>query len=904
MEKNIYSIMDAFVALRDADDDIVMPTIKQKERVVEGKSFDIRSASEMEDAKDLLNAEEEETDIEVIDVDADTEEHLKTKEEYVGQLLVQCPICKATRFLNPDNVVASEEDPNVVNTDEECPHCGAQDRGFEIIGQVGQVNVEGPVVDNVEKTDEFTFDNSDAEADVEDDSSEEAEEAAPEADQAEEETEEEFKFDEIEEPEYDETSAEDDTVDMEDKTGDVVDQDEVEYDDTEEKPAEEPAEEKQETETEDEEETKKPKKVAKEALEDKEEERKVVLISDFVKDLPDADKVEKVVVRDLSKDAESEDAVLYEGALDEIPHEVLETEMKSFNNGQNGTVDILVSKEETDTPLAKALELIDKFAGVNIDLWDIDESDYAYAGKLDEFENADDYYFIAFETPKFVCFNVGDALEETEPELDAEEKEVLIKDDADDLVNEVFKANNLQPALVEVYGTVENAISETIKNKDEDLDYVFEHYVKGISEDLENKFASVTGYSNRTLEDRKLLSESLTGDEFKKLFDVATKCGYTKLEELDKIVKDNNLDWKDLAAYLEKNCKKDECLKEDLTLADLVSDDEETKDEKQEGDQEEGEGVEVTIEENLNEENFGQKFKDAVGVDEDLEVEDDDLEVEDDDEPEQDSDDKDDEDLDLEDDKVESFKNRAELSAAIKECRNNNIPYTVRKSLKEGYRYDLIKEDIHLDDIDLEDDEFVDAFDVEDQVQGDEDVDAEELAQVKEKLDDIAIRIASAVYNKYNKEIDYKFIAKDILNDMKRVMPDANFSQIMTALSHYTDAEIDRIVNSDSFKAQMAAHEVPGVNYDEEVEEDYSFLDEQFCYFMKDHLDEGFDLELVDFNVNEDKSITLNANLLHEDKKEHIDFTLTPILNENLDCEKAYSVTNSLSEEVFTFKVA
>ena len=41
----------------------------------------------------------------------------------------------------------------------------------------------------------------------------------------------------------------------------------------------------------------------------------------------------------------------------------------------------------------------------------------------------------------------------------------------------------------------------------------------------------------------------------------------------------------------------------------------------------------------------------------------------------------------------QSFKTRRELAAAISECRKNNQSYTIRRSLKEGYRYDLIPND-------------------------------------------------------------------------------------------------------------------------------------------------------------------------------------------------------------------
>ena len=40
----------------------------------------------------------------------------------------------------------------------------------------------------------------------------------------------------------------------------------------------------------------------------------------------------------------------------------------------------------------------------------------------------------------------------------------------------------------------------------------------------------------------------------------------------------------------------------------------------------------------------------------------------------------------------EDFKNRKDLSEAVLKCEKDNIKYTIKKSLKEGYRYTLVKE--------------------------------------------------------------------------------------------------------------------------------------------------------------------------------------------------------------------
>ena len=82
-------------------------------------------AFEIEDAK----APETET---VIDPLAETEKDLE--DSYMGNVILECDICKSKIFKKPEEVVINEED-NIANEDEECPYCFTPG-GFKVIGQV------------------------------------------------------------------------------------------------------------------------------------------------------------------------------------------------------------------------------------------------------------------------------------------------------------------------------------------------------------------------------------------------------------------------------------------------------------------------------------------------------------------------------------------------------------------------------------------------------------------------------------------------------------------------------------------------------------------------------------------------------------------------------------------------
>lgn len=146
MKKTNYeSLLDAFRELSSVtDEEVLTPQIKQM--VKEGKEFSLRAsgAAELEAAKQELEKSEEEDEIEVIDVNADTLEHVKDRKEYVGQVILQCNKCHANHFIDMSKLIVDDIDPEKYNVEDECPNCHVEGEGFELVGQVGKIAKEEP----------------------------------------------------------------------------------------------------------------------------------------------------------------------------------------------------------------------------------------------------------------------------------------------------------------------------------------------------------------------------------------------------------------------------------------------------------------------------------------------------------------------------------------------------------------------------------------------------------------------------------------------------------------------------------------------------------------------------------------------------------------------------------------
>ena len=77
-----------------------------------------------------LEDADKDDEIEVIDVNADTLEHIKDKKEYVVVLFFNVIKCHANRFIDMDKLVADEVDPELYNVEDSCPNCHTEGDGF------------------------------------------------------------------------------------------------------------------------------------------------------------------------------------------------------------------------------------------------------------------------------------------------------------------------------------------------------------------------------------------------------------------------------------------------------------------------------------------------------------------------------------------------------------------------------------------------------------------------------------------------------------------------------------------------------------------------------------------------------------------------------------------------------
>ncbi len=114
--------------------------------------YDIGSNAGLEDAKEARDAEIAQAKLarieKIVDLDAESAEDLLTS--YVGKYIVQCPQCMTLFYKNPEDVVASEEDPTTVNLNEICQHCG-NESGYSLIGKVGEAEPEVEEAPTVEE---------------------------------------------------------------------------------------------------------------------------------------------------------------------------------------------------------------------------------------------------------------------------------------------------------------------------------------------------------------------------------------------------------------------------------------------------------------------------------------------------------------------------------------------------------------------------------------------------------------------------------------------------------------------------------------------------------------------------------------------------------------------------------
>jgi hypothetical protein len=121
--------------------------------------YDIGSSEGLEDAKEAREAEVAQAKLarieKIVDLDAESAEDLLTS--YVGKFIMQCPQCMTLFYKNPEDVVASEEDPTTVNVNEVCQHCG-NESGYSLVGKVGEADSEEAATEELPAEDELDLD--------------------------------------------------------------------------------------------------------------------------------------------------------------------------------------------------------------------------------------------------------------------------------------------------------------------------------------------------------------------------------------------------------------------------------------------------------------------------------------------------------------------------------------------------------------------------------------------------------------------------------------------------------------------------------------------------------------------------------------------------------------------------
>ena len=115
----------------------------------------------VEKGREALEKSEDEPELQVVDVNADTIEDLK--DDYVGDIILKCNKCGFVFFKDKEDIVKDEK-TGLYNIEDTCSHCGAKE-GFKLGGQVASADVDAEKADEQDLT---------VDAQVEDDNNVEA----------------------------------------------------------------------------------------------------------------------------------------------------------------------------------------------------------------------------------------------------------------------------------------------------------------------------------------------------------------------------------------------------------------------------------------------------------------------------------------------------------------------------------------------------------------------------------------------------------------------------------------------------------------------------------------------------------------------------------------------------------
>lgn len=116
----------------------ILEAFKQFDSLMEEEELDVIEREEMpitgvdtEKMHDFLDTVGDDSDIDIIDLEAEAEDELK--QSYIGSIILDCNVCHSNIFINKDEVSVSED--GVANLETECPYCMSNE-GYTIIGEV------------------------------------------------------------------------------------------------------------------------------------------------------------------------------------------------------------------------------------------------------------------------------------------------------------------------------------------------------------------------------------------------------------------------------------------------------------------------------------------------------------------------------------------------------------------------------------------------------------------------------------------------------------------------------------------------------------------------------------------------------------------------------------------------
>ena len=124
--------------------------------------YDVSSTEDLKDATEERDGEIAKAKLarieKIVDLNAESPEDLLPS--YVGKVIMQCPQCMTLFYKNPEDIEPSEENPDIVNLNEPCQHCG-NTSGYTLIGKVGAVTE-----DEVDKYDETSVEENENELNI------------------------------------------------------------------------------------------------------------------------------------------------------------------------------------------------------------------------------------------------------------------------------------------------------------------------------------------------------------------------------------------------------------------------------------------------------------------------------------------------------------------------------------------------------------------------------------------------------------------------------------------------------------------------------------------------------------------------------------------------------------------